>query len=153
MERELFDEVIELSCNLDDMSPEDIGFAMERLLEAGALDVWTIPIGMKKNRPGTQLCLLCKMDAEKDFASLLFRHTTTLGIRRTTHTRYLLRRDFVRTATPWGPVRMKRAGQQCKPEYEDLRAIALREGLPIAQVRQAAIENYKKEWDSHDRTL
>ena len=79
------DTVWELSCNLDDMTPEDIAFAMERLLDAGALDVWTTPIGMKKNRPGTQLSLLCREDQKEELAQCLFRHTTTLGIRQTEH--------------------------------------------------------------------
>ncbi len=86
------DEVMELSCNLDDMCPEDIGFALELLLDAGALDVWTSPIGMKKNRPGVMLSLLCPVEEAERFAELLFRHTTTLGIRQTLHRRFLQRR-------------------------------------------------------------
>ena len=85
------DEVMELSCNLDDMCPEDIGFALELLLDAGALDVWTSPIGMKKNRPGVMLSLLCPVEEAERFAELLFRHTTTLGIRQTLHRRFLQR--------------------------------------------------------------
>ena len=118
------DEVMELSCNLDDMCPEDIGFALEVLLDAGALDVWTSSIGMKKNRPGVMLSLLCPVEEAERFAELLFRHTTTLGIRQTLHRRFLQRRAFVRTETPWGPVGVKCSGTGCKPEYEDLKAIA-----------------------------
>lgn len=138
------DTVWELSCNLDDMTPEDIAFAMERLLDAGALDVWTTPIGMKKNRPGIQLSVLSREDRKEELAQCLFRHTTTLGIRQTEHRRYLLRREFAQTETPWGPVRVKTAEGRFKPEYEDLRRIALEQNIPIAQVRQAAEEGFRK---------
>ena len=138
------DEVMELSCNLDDMWPEDIGFAMDVLLDAGALDVWTSPIGMKKNRPGVMLSLLCPPEEAERFAELLFRHTTTLGIRQTPHRRFLQRRTFFQAETPWGPVGVKCTDSTCKPEYEDLKAIAQREHLPISQVRQAALEGYKE---------
>ena len=139
------DTVWELSCNLDDMTPEDIAFAMERLLDAGALDVWTTPIGMKKNRPGIQLSVLSREDRKEELAQCLFRHTTTLGIRQTEHRRYLLRREFAQAETPWGPVRVKTAEDRFKPEYEDLRRIALEQNIPIAQVRQAAEESFRKE--------
>ena len=138
------DTVWELSCNLDDMTPEDIAFAMERLLDAGALDVWTTPIGMKKNRPGIQLSVLSREDRKEELAQCLFRHTTTLGIRQTEHRRYLLRREFAQAKTPWGPVRVKTAEGRFKPEYEDLRRIALEQNIPIAQVRQAAEEGFRK---------
>ena len=134
----MMDTVWELSCNLDDMTPEDIAFAMERLLEAGALDVWTTPIGMKKNRPGTMLSVLCKEEQKDDLARLLFRHTTTLGVRLTEHQRYLLRREQATVHTPWGPVRVKSVDGRFKPEFEDLRTIAIREDLPIATVRREA---------------
>lgn len=138
------DTVWELSCNLDDMTPEDIAFAMERLLDAGALDVWTTPIGMKKNRPGIQLSVLSREDRKEELAQCLFRHTTTLGIRQTEHRRYLLRRGFAQAETPWGPVRVKTVEGRFKPEYEDLRRIALEQNIPIAQVRQAAEEGFRK---------
>ena len=138
------DTILELSCNLDDMCPEDIGFAMDVLLDAGPLDVWTSPIGMKKNRPGVMLSLLCPPEEAERFAELLFRHTTTLGIRQTPHRRCLQRRTFFQAETPWGPVGVKCTDSTCKPEYEDLKAIAQREHLPISQVRQAALEGYKE---------
>ena len=138
------DTVWELSCNLDDMTPEDVAFAMERLLDAGALDAWTTPIGMKKNRPGTQLSVLCKEEQKEELAQCLFRHTTTLGIRQTEHQRYLLRREFAQAETPWGSVRVKIVEGRFKPEYEDLRRIALEQDIPIAQVRQAAEDSFRK---------
>ena len=73
-------DVVELACNLDDMTGEGIAFAMERLLAAGALDVYTLPIGMKKSRPGVMLCVLCREEQREDMVRLLLRHTTTLGV-------------------------------------------------------------------------
>lgn len=144
------DEVFELSCNLDDMTPEDVGFAMERLLEAGALDVYTLPIGMKKNRPGVMLCVLCKPEDQQRMAEGMFRYTTTLGIRETAHGRYVLRRESRTRQTPFGPVREKLAEgygiSRWKPEYEDIRRIALEQGLSPRQVREMI---YGKE-EQHD---
>ena len=77
------DEVCELSCNLDDMTPEQLGFALERLLEGGALDAYTIPIGMKKSRPGVMLRVICRPQQKGEMVAILFRYTTTLGIRET----------------------------------------------------------------------
>ena len=138
------DRIVELSCNLDDMTGEDMGFATEQLLSAGAVDVFTTPIYMKKNRPAWMLTVLCREEQREEMVQLLFRHTTTLGIRQTLHRRFLQRRAFVRAETPWGPVGVKCSGTGCKPEYEDLKAIAQRENLPIAQVRQAALESFKE---------
>lgn len=146
----MMDEVFELACNLDDMTPEDVGFAMERLLEAGALDVYTLPIGMKKNRPGVMLCVLCKPEDRQRMAEELFRYTTTLGIRETAHGRYVLRRESRTRQTPFGPVREKLAEgygvSRWKPEYEDIRRIALEQELSPRQVREMI---YGKE-EQHD---
>ena len=134
------DEILELSCNLDDMTPEDVGFAMERLLDAGALDVYTLPIGMKKNRPGVMLCVLCRPEDRQRMAEEIFQYTTTLGIRETEHSRYVLRRENRTRETPFGPVREKLAEgygvSRWKPEYEDIRRIALEQGLSPRQVRE-----------------
>ena len=134
------DEIYELSCNLDDMPPEDVAFAMERLLEAGALDVYTVPIGMKKNRPGILLSVLCRPGDREKMARLLFRYTTTLGVRETAHSRYILRRENEILQTPFGPVREKRVEGfgvcRKKPEYEDIRRIALERELSPRQVRE-----------------
>ena len=129
------DDVLELSCNLDDMTPEAIGFAMEQLLSAGALDVFTIPIGMKKNRPGTMLTVLCRPDQKEALLPLIFRHTTTLGIRENRLNRYTLSRRTETIQTPYGPVRQKVADgygvTRCKYEYEDLAKIAREQGLSL----------------------
>ena len=115
------DEIYELSCNLDDMTGEELGFAMEVLLSAGALDVYTLPIGMKKNRPGVMLNVLCRPEKREELVRLLFLHTTTIGVRETRHDRYILRREEETMQTPFGPVRGKSVEgygvRRSKPEY------------------------------------
>jgi hypothetical protein len=137
---DLSDRVLELQCNLDDMTPEDIGFATERLLEAGALDVYTTPIQMKKNRPGTLLsCLILPQDRQR-FVELLFRHTTTLGVRETEHRRAILDRKTTEKNTPYGAVKVKVASgwgvRREKMEYEDLQRIAREQDLSLAELRK-----------------
>ena len=133
-------DVFELACNLDDMTGEDIAFAMERLLDAGALDAYTVPIGMKKSRPGVMLCVLCREEQREAMARLLLRHTTTLGVRETRHRRYTLSRTADTVDTPWGPVARKTSQgwgvRRQKPEYEGLARIAREQDLTLDQVRQ-----------------
>lgn len=135
------DRIVELSCNLDDITGEDIGFASEQLLASGALDVFTTPIQMKKNRPGLLLHCLCRpQDAEK-MAQLIFTHTTTIGIRRTEYNRYTLTRREETLDSPYGPIRTKISEgygvHRCKAEYEDLAAAAKKAGVSIRQVRDS----------------
>ena len=135
------DRIVELSCNLDDITGEDIGFASEQLLASGALDVFTTPIQMKKNRPGLLLHCLCRpQDAEK-MAQLIFTHTTTIGIRRTEYNRYTLTRREETLDSPYGPIRTKISEgygvHRCKAEYEDLAAAAKKAGVSIQQVRDS----------------
>lgn len=136
---EAADTVIELQCNLDDMTPEDLGYAEEKLMEAGALDVYTTAIGMKKNRPGVLLSVLAKPEDRDRMTELLFLHTTTLGVRETEHRRKLLTRTAYEKGTPWGPVTVKCAEgwgvQREKPEFEDLRRIAEREHISLSEIR------------------
>ena len=131
------EQVMELACNLDDMTAEDIAFAQQLLLEAGALDVWTCAIGMKKNRPGVMLSCLCPAGQEERFAALMLRHTTTLGVRMRPWDRLTLPRSSQTVQTAAGPVRCKQAaGKLPKPEYEDLARIARAEQIPLPQARQ-----------------
>lgn len=120
--------VTELSCNLDDMTGEELGFATERLLSLGALEVYTTAVGMKKNRPGILLTVLCKPESRERMVREIFRHTTTLGIREAEFHRYTLERRMGTVQTPYGPVREKTASGygvlRSKPEYEDLAKIA-----------------------------
>lgn len=128
------DEILELRCNLDDMTPEAIGYAQEVLLEAGALDVFTTPIGMKKSRPGVLLTCLCRPEDGGSMAALLLRHTTTLGVRETLCRRRTLQRTVETVETPYGPIRVKRAGNKFKPEYDDAAQAARTHNVTLAEV-------------------
>ena len=103
------EEIVELRCNLDDMTPEALGFAQEQLFAGGALDVYTCAVGMKKNRPGVLLSCMCREEQREALLRLLFRHTTTLGVREYRCARYALRRSERILETPYGPVRVKEA--------------------------------------------
>lgn len=137
------DAVTELKANIDDMTAEDLGWAMEQLLEAGALDVSFTPIQMKKNRPGVRMTCLCRPADADRLAGELLRRTTTFGVRRTDCTRYALAVDPNPPAaeTAYGTVRRK-AGMgygvvKCKPEYADLAAAARAHGVSAEVVREA----------------
>ena len=135
------EDVLELRCNLDDMSPEALGFAQERLWAAGARDVYTVAVGMKKNRPGTLLVCLCTPDRREELLRVLFRHTTTLGVRELRCSRSTLRRREETAETRFGPVRIKVSEGwgvlRKKAEYDDLSRIAREEGLSLEEVRGA----------------
>ncbi len=131
--------VLELSCNLDDMTPEAIGFAMNYLLEAGALDVFTTAIGMKKCRPGILLTCLCRAEQKEQMVSLVFQHTTTLGIREKICSRYTLDRCERAVQTPYGTVRLKKSAgygvNRMKSEFDDLAKIAKEHNLSLDEVK------------------
>ena len=130
------DTVWELSCNLDDMTGEELGFAQEKLWDAGALDVWTAAIGMKKNRPGVQLSCLCREEDLDAVKEVFFRHTSTWGVRARESRRFLLQRREESLQTEAGPVRIKTADTgKSKPEYEDLARIARSLGTSLAEAR------------------
>lgn len=135
------EQITELSCNLDDMTPEAVAFATEELLRAGALDVYTTAIGMKKNRPGILLTCLCKPEDEETMVQLFFRHTTTLGVRKACFDRFTLSRTVTEQETPYGTVRIKEASgfgvTKRKAEYEDMAKIAREQGLSLSQVLEA----------------
>lgn len=135
--RENADVVIELCCNLDDMTPEAISFAMERLFAHGALDVYTTPIGMKKCRPGILFSCMCHADKREEMIELMFKHTTTLGIREYVCNRYTLHRSERVSQTEYGTVRIKEAFwgnvRRAKIEYEDLARIAREKGCSLAE--------------------
>ena len=132
------DDILELSCNVDDMTGEQMGFALERLLEAGALDAYTVPIGMKKSRPGTMVCVLCRPEDREKMVRLMFRHTNTLGVRETAYRRYTLERTMQSVETPFGTIRRKDSQgygvSRQKYEYEDLARIAKEQNLSIGEV-------------------
>lgn len=122
------DEIVEFACNIDDMTPERIGFATECLFEAGALDVYTIAAGMKKSRPGIILCVMCKASLKDKMLHLIFKHTTTLGIRENIIRRHTLQRRMETIKTSFGDVRVKHSEgygiSREKYEYEDIAKIA-----------------------------
>ena len=135
------DAVLELSCNLDDMTPEAVGFAMEALYTAGALEVWTIPAGMKKNRPGVLLQLLCKPEDRETLVRALFRHTATIGVREQTLRRHTLERSVQTVQTPLGPVRRKHSTgwgvTREKYEADDLTRLARERGCGLDEILAA----------------
>ena len=139
------EEVEELACNLDDCTGEVIGYLSERLLEAGALDVWTEAIQMKKQRPGVKLCVLSRLADREAMLGLMFRESTTLGVRIAPLRRRTLTRFEENVVTPYGPVRVKIARGEdgavlsAKPEFEDCRKIAERRGIPLKEVVRAAL--------------
>ena len=134
------DEICELSCNVDDMSGEAAGFAMERLFDAGALDVYTVPVSMKKNRPGILISVMCRREDRDRLVREIFRNTTTIGIRERVCERYILDRSIETLETPYGPVRRKKAEGygvcRSKLEYEDLARIAKERSIGLEEARR-----------------
>ncbi len=137
-------EVTLLEANLDDMSPQLYEHVMERLLQAGALDVYLQPVQMKKNRPGQLLAVLCDPARAAELARIVLRETTTLGIRQSSMQRYCLEREVWTVPTPYGEVRVKIGRLDgdivtVSPEYDDCRARALESGAPLKEVQAAAV--------------
>ena len=132
--------VTKLECNLDDMTGEDIAYAMEQLFQCGAREVFTQAVGMKKSRPGILLSVLCAREDADRMAEAVMKHTTTLGIRRMDMSRYALERRIEPVSTPCGEIRVKFASgmgvERSKPEFEDLAALAREKGVSIAQIRK-----------------
>lgn len=130
--------VLELTCNLDDITPERIAFAEERLFDAGALEVYTVNVGMKKSRPGIMLCVMCREEDRDTMIQLIFKHTTTIGIRENISNRYTLSRQMDTISTELGEVRIKRSEGygivREKYEYEDLARIAKDNNMSIDEV-------------------
>ena len=139
------EQITKLECNLDDMTGEDIGYAIEQLFSAGAREVFTQPIGMKKNRPGVLLSVLCAAEDADRMAEEIMKHTSTLGIRRQEMSRYVLKRDVRTISTPYGDVRIKRASgmgvERSKPEFDDLALLAAENNLPLRTIRDAVEKN------------
>jgi uncharacterized protein (TIGR00299 family) protein len=135
-----------LEANLDDLNPQLIGYIVEQAFAEGALDAFITPVQMKKNRPGTVVTILAPLGSEDALRSLLFRESSTLGVRVRHEKRYALPRRHEAVVTPWGEVRMKIAGtngiSQYAPEYEDCRRIAAEQHVPLKHVMQEAIRLY-----------
>ncbi len=134
--------IYELSCNLDDMTGEDIAYAAEKLLKAGALDVFTQPILMKKGRPATLLTCLCKEGERNRFAGLMLLHTSSFGVRAKLCERFALNREWVKKHTEFGEIGVKRGFgygvDKQKPEYEDIKRAAEAANVPLETVRRGS---------------
>lgn len=139
------DDISELSCNVDDMTAEDIAFAAEQLFEAGAKDVFTVPCGMKKSRPGTLITVLCDKIESERFAKLILQYTTTIGVRETAAKRYVLDRCEEKVQTRFGEVRKKVSSgygvTRVKYEHDDLARIATEQDMSIEDVRKKLNDN------------
>lgn len=133
-----------LEANIDDSTPQMLGFAMERLFEAGALDVTLTPVFMKKQRAATQISVIAAPESTESLSKLLFAETTTLGIRILEAQRRVLQRHFEEVTTSYGPVRVKRSESgSIAPEYDDCRKIALEHGVPLRAVMAEVFRNSK----------
>ena len=140
--------ICELRCLIDDMTAEALAFASERLMEAGALDVSTAPIVMKKGRAAAALTVLCRPEDEGRMAEAVLRETSTLGVRAHACARYTLTPTVRQVETPYGPIAIK-CGDGCgihreKPEYQDVAAAARKAGVPFQQVWEAALTAAKE---------
>jgi uncharacterized protein (TIGR00299 family) protein len=142
------EEIAVIEANLDDMNPQIYGYFLERALAAGALDVYTTPVQMKKNRPGTLLTVLCKPQETNALISLIFAETTTFGARTYRAQRRTLPRDFVCVATAFGDVRIKISRVNGRilhvaPEYDDCRRLAVEKNVPLQRVISEALRAYE----------
>ena len=135
------DTVTVLETNLDDVAPEVIGYCFDRLFAAGALDVFAVPIQMKKNRPGTLLTVIATAEMVSALETILFRETGTFGVRKHTATRSKLNREPTTVTTSWGPMKAKRGWREgldlVTPEYEDCARVAREHGVPLREVYAA----------------
>lgn len=143
------DRICEFECNIDDMTAEELAFAAERLMEEGAKDVTLSSVQMKKGRPATLMTVMCAdEEAEKErFVHLIFKYTSTIGIRELISERYILNRTETTLKTPYGDVRCKSVSgygtERSKLEYEDLARIAREQGVGIADARRLVLESQK----------
>lgn len=141
-------DIVELVCNIDDMTPEALAFACARLLEAGALDVYTTPGTMKKGRPGHVLTVLCAPERKQALVRSIFTHTTTNGLRARLSEKFFLTPGMEQVQTQWGPVRVKLARgfgvTRAKPEFEDAAALAKTNGLPYQAVFEDALRKLEE---------
>jgi hypothetical protein len=139
-----------VECEIDDMNPQIFGSLMDQLYDAGALEVFYVPVQMKKNRPGTLLTVIAPPALRSAIADLVFRETTTIGLRYAEVDRECLQRELVTVETPIGPVRFKIARREgrlvnASPEFEDCVRLAAANNLSIKEVQALAIKAYRIE--------
>jgi uncharacterized protein (TIGR00299 family) protein len=138
-----------LEANVDDLNPQVFGYVVDRLLAEGALDVFALPVQMKKNRPGMLLTVLSKREDAAALTRIIFTETSTLGVRQREEQRQALARKWITVGTRWGDVRLKVASMNgavtnYAPEYEDCRKIAAQHQVPLKSVMQEALQGYLK---------
>jgi pyridinium-3,5-bisthiocarboxylic acid mononucleotide nickel chelatase len=146
--KKIIDRVVEIETNIDDMTAEQLGCAVEMLFDQGALDVFFTPVFMKKNRPGTKLSVLCQPDKKEGIVEAILKHTSTFGVRMSHMERSILDRETVEVDTEFGNIRCKVGklhGEVLKysPEYEDCKAASQQYGRPIADIYNEAISKVK----------
>lgn len=140
----LHDEIYKLESDVDDCSGEILGYTMERLLEAGALDVHYTAIYMKKNRPAWELTVLCHAQKREELEQIIFAETTTIGIRCTLMQRDMLPRQKSSVQTEYGEVQVKLCGGHCYVEYDSAAKLAREQGVPLQKVYTAVKISAKK---------
>ena len=145
--KDVAERVVVIECEIDDMNPQLYGVAMERLYAAGALEVFYVPVQMKKNRPGTLLTVVAPPERRSTLADVIFRETTTIGLRHYEVERECLRREIVNVATPIGTVRFKLAWRDGRiinavPEFEDCAKLAAANNLSVKDVQALAVQAY-----------
>ena len=147
-EEDSSEQVVELSCNMDDITGEEVAFATSVLLKSGAKDVYVSQIGMKKGRPGVKLSVICSEEKKSEMVQLIFKHTTTIGIREARYSRYVLDREEVVVDTLYGKIRGKRSFgcgiERIKPEFEDLSRLAIEKNCSIKEIKEAFYKEIKK---------
>jgi hypothetical protein len=148
------DRILVLECNIDDMNPQFFGSLIERLQAAGALDVYLSPVQMKKNRPGTLVTVLAPVNLRVPMLDLLFRETTTIGVRFHEADRECLSREWTTVSTRFGSVRIKVARRgpavmNAAPEYEDCAARAAERKVAVREVHAAAMHAYLDQQEEH----
>ena len=138
-------QVVELCCNLDDMTPEEIGFAMDRLFEAGAFEVYTTSVGMKKNRPGILLSCMGRVELRDKLLNTIFKYTTTIGVREHLSNRYILKRSIDSMSADGQNIRIKKVSgygvSREKFEYEDLASYAIKNNISLSEARKKLLKN------------
>ena len=134
------DKIVELRCNIDDMTGEDLAYAIEKLMDAGALDAFAVPVIMKKGRGGFLLTVLTDEERKKEIAEVIFAHTSTIGIREFAAERMVLARSVKTVHTKYGDVRIKVSEgygvKKEKPEFDDIKKISESTGMSTAEVRK-----------------
>jgi hypothetical protein len=146
-ERAETERVSVIECEIDDMNPQIFSVVMDRLYEAGALDVFYVPVQMKKNRPGTLLTVVAPRELRSRLVDIVFQETTTIGLRYADVERECLRREIVVVQTPIGAVRFKLAWRDGRvinaaPEFEDCTKLAAAQGLPVKDVQAIAVQAF-----------